>query len=797
MSSAVRRAAAKFPAGVILTDEEWDQRHRWIGGLLTLHVPVIVFFALIRGNALLHSLAEAVPVAALSLLASRTSRTAPAATDPTAAAPAYRGPSRRTRAIAAGLGLMVASAILVHLSGGTTEMHFHFFVMLGVISLYQDWRPFLASIGFVAAHHAIIGTLRPQDVFDHPAANHNPLKWALIHAVFVLAACGVSVVSWRIVEDGHRRSRSQLENSEQRFRSLIEHSNDVVTVVDASGAIIYDSPSARRVLGYSREERIGDDGIDKIHPDDRDRATQAFSHAMSHPGKVGHIELRYRHKDGTFLWLELSMTSLLDEPTVAGVVTNFRDITERKLLEGQLAHQAFHDPLTGLANRALLIDRVDHARAAASGRASAGSLALIYVDLDDFKTVNDGLGHEAGDDLLRLAAARIQNAVRPGDTAARLGGDEFAVLLEDLPNPVLAYEAGARILEALREPFEVAGSSVPLNASLGIAVSNGSDDAAALLRNADLALYRAKGQGKGRFEVYEAGMHAAVVERMGVKADLRRAVAAGEFEPFYQPIVDLMSGQVTGVEALVRWNHPERGLVAPLNFIPLAEETGLIIDIGREVLNRACADMAMWRRHLRDDAPATVSVNLSARQIQYPGLIDDVKNALHNASLPASALTLEITESILLDDADAAAHTLDGLKRLGLTIALDDFGTGYSSLSYLDRFPVDIVKIDKSFIDALAGASSLGSPLVAAIINLGTLLGLGVTAEGIESVDQVARLRQLGCVHGQGYYFAKPMPASELTAHLTPDGPSLEAHARHRGVRRLHPVAPPRPTKHR
>jgi predicted signal transduction protein with EAL and GGDEF domain len=375
------------------------------------------------------------------------------------------------------------------------------------------------------------------------------------------------------------------------------------------------------------------------------------------------------------------------------------------------------------------------------------------------------MGHEAGDELLRLAGSRIVGAVRAGDTAARLGGDEFGVLLENLNTPGQAYEVGARVLEALAEPFDIAGTAVSINASIGIAVSDGSDDGAALLRNADLAMYQAKGGGKGRYEVYEAGMHSAVVERMAMKADLLRAVDADEFEPHYQPIVDLDTGRLTGVEALARWRHPERGLMAPASFIPLAEETGLIVAIGRRMLQRACADMAAWRAAFGAEAPSSVSVNLSARQIQRPQVVADVADALAASALAPECLVLEITESTLLDDAAAAATTLAALKGLGVRIALDDFGTGYSSLSYLDRFPVDIVKIDKSFVDGL-GADVAGSPLVGAIVNLGALLGMGVTAEGIERADQVARLRQIGCVQGQGFYFARPMPASELTSTL-------------------------------
>jgi diguanylate cyclase (GGDEF)-like protein/PAS domain S-box-containing protein len=745
----VHRAAVAFPAGVDLGHDEWQNRHRWINGLVTIHVPLIVLFAFLRGGGTLHNLGEAVPTAALALLASRTTL------------------SPATRTVAASLGLMVSSAVLVHLAGGATEMHFHFFVMLGVISLYQNWRPFLASIAFVALHHAVLGSIRPQDVFDEGAAWHQPLAWAGVHAFFVLAACGVSVVSWRIVEDGHRRSRAKLEASERRFRSLIEHATDVVTVVDINGCIIYDSPSCESVIGFSAEQRVGSQGMQYIHPDDQVLAAQTFARAAEHPEGVAVTEFRCIHRNGHHLWLEVSIRNLLHDPDVNGIVVNFRDITERKALEEQLAHQAFHDPLTGLANRALLLDRVQHARDTLV-RKPGERMALVYVDLDDFKTVNDGMGHEAGDELLKLTAARIQDALRPGDTAARLGGDEFAVLLEKLPNPAVAYEVGARILEALGEPFDFAGSTVALNASIGIAVSNGADDAAALLRNADLAMYQAKGGGKGRFEVYEAGMHAAVVERMAMKADLRRAVEAGEFEPHYQPIVDLDSGQVTGVEALVRWRHPERGLMAPATFIPMAEETGLIVPIGISMLTQACTDAAAWKAAFGAAAPATVSVNLSARQIQDPNVVADVATALRVSGLASDALVLEITESILIDDAAAASKTLDALKRLGLSIALDDFGTGYSSLSYLDRFPVDIVKIDKSFIDALVSGGAAGSPLVTAIVNLGSLLGLGVTAEGIEHSEQVAHLRQIGCARGQGYYFAKPMPADglrDLLAH--------------------------------
>ena len=744
----------------MLPDEEWQRRHRWIAGLLAAHVPGIALFAAARGAGV-HGVFEAMVVPAFALLAYRPSL------------------SPRTRSIITGLGLMMASALLVHLSGGRTEMHFHFFVMLGVISLYQDWRPFLASIAFVAGHHAVVGWISPQDVFDTPEAWRSPIKWALIHAVFVLAMSAVSVVSWGIIEEGHRRSRRQLEANERRFRALIENSSDVVTVLDADSVITYDSPAVQSVLGYEPGERTGRSGLEFLHPDDLEGAVALLSAVSQSQGVVHHVEIRTMHKDGSWRWVEAAVANLLEAPGVGGIVANFRDISDRKELEIQLAHQAFHDPLTGLANRALLLDRMDHALGA-SGRPGGRRVALLYLDLDDFKTVNDGLGHDAGDAILREAAARLGGAVRPGDTASRLGGDEFAVLLEDITDPAVAYEIGARVLESLQTPFEVDGAVAPVSASLGIAVSTSGDDAAALMRNADLAMYRAKGDGKGRFEVYERGMHAAVVARMALKADLRRGVQAGEFEAHYQPIIELATGRASGVEALARWRHPERGIVTPDTFIPLAEETGLIIQIGSDVLRQACRDLAAWQRELGPAAPATVSVNLSARQIADPGLIDEVQRALDEAGLPPSALTLEVTESVLLADTDAAASTLKTLKSLGVSLALDDFGTGYSSLSHLERFPVDIVKIDKSFVDLIGGNES---PLVAAIVHLGDMFHLAVTAEGIEDAGQLVHLRRLGCQRGQGYYFARPLPAEDLRARLE-TGFHGDAEASHVGAAR-------------
>ena len=747
--------AAALPGRFELPLVTWQARHRWIVRLLWFHVVLIGGLLPFADGSAVHKATEWLPLLVFAHLAGA------------------RWTTPRIRSSVASLGLMSSSALLVHFSGGLTEMHFHFFVMLGVISLYQDWRPFLLSIAFVAAHHGVVGVLSPEDVFDNAGAFEQPLKWAGIHAFFVLCASAVSVASWRILEDSNRRARADLETSERRFRALIENSTDVVTVVDANGVILYDSPSCERLLGYAAADRVGAAGFDMLHPDDVPRATEILERVLNDGRTARNVELRVRHRDGTYLWVDASISNLVDDPGVGGLVANFRDISEHKSLEHELAHQAFHDSLTGLANRALLLDRLEHALASVRTR-SRSTVALLFLDLDDFKTVNDALGHAAGDVILRTVATRIATVLRAGDTASRLGGDEFAVLLEDVNDPSVAYDVGGRVLEAVCTPLDVDGTLLAVNASLGIVVSDGTEDPAALLRNADLAMYRAKAAGKGRFEVYEAGMHAAVVERLAMKADLRRAVEACEFEPHYQPIVDLTSGLVTGVEALARWAHPQHGIVAPAQFIPLAEETGLVVEIGRQILRRACDDAVAWHRAHGDAAPASVSVNLSARQLQHDTVVGDVRAALAASGLAAERLTLEITESVLLEETDAVATTLAALKALGVRIALDDFGTGYSSLSYLDRFPVDIVKIDKSFIDSLAGHGTPASPLVDAIVHLGALLGLGVTAEGIEEAQQLARLRAMGCESGQGFYFARPMPASELSASLADGGMVLK-----------------------
>src|SRR4051794_15012909 len=425
--------------------------------------------------------------------------------------------------------------------------------------------------------------------------------------------------------------------------------------------------------------------------------------------------------------------------------------------------RALHDSLTGLPNRALFLDRLELAHARA--RRSGSPIAVLFMDLDSFKNVNDSLGHAAGDELLVLVAGRLRRWLRPSDTAARFGGDEFAILLEDLDTSTAAEVVAKRVLESLREPFAIQGQEVLVGASIGIASSAhpGSDD---LLRNADLAMYRAKGMGKGRYQMFEPGMHVQVLERLELEVDLQRALERGEMCVHYQPIIKLATAEVIGLEALVRWRHPVRGMIQPNEFIPLAEETGQIHRLGEWVLGQAVRDAQSWNSGVRAESPVRVGVNLSARQLQEPTLVGQIARALSETGLDPQLHVLEITETVLMQDLEGTVGKLKELKRLGVALSVDDFGTGYSSLQYLRRFPLDSLKIAKSFVDGVGGPSQ-DAAVARAIIELGTSFQLRVVAEGIEREEQHVCLMELGCTHGQGFLYSRPVPGDEVEALLT------------------------------
>jgi diguanylate cyclase (GGDEF)-like protein len=440
-----------------------------------------------------------------------------------------------------------------------------------------------------------------------------------------------------------------------------------------------------------------------------------------------------------------------------------RALEAERELEGQLRHQAFHDPLTNLANRARFTDRLDHAiqRAALTGK----DIAIIFMDIDEFKSVNDSLGHPIGDKLLIDVALRLHENLRPGDTAARLGGDEFAVLLEDVGTASEASLVAERITQSLRTPLVLNDKEVFVRASMGIACGTGHDGADELLRRADVAMYVAKSDGKGRFTVYDQAMERSIVGRLELASELQRAVERGEFVLHYQPSVILESGRIAGVEALLRWRHPIRGLIAPTDFVPVAEETGLILPIGSWVLREACMQARRWQQDYQSDPPLTMAVNISARQVHQPGLLDVVADALRDSGIEPSSLVLEITETLMMQDADLAISRLNELKQLGVRLAIDDFGTGYSSLSYLRRFPVDILKIDKSFVDGVARQGK-EQELAQSIIELGQTLHLEIVAEGVEHAEQLGWLQSRHCTLGQGFLFSEPMDATDVSRLL-------------------------------
>ena len=612
----VRRIRDALPEGRAIAQEVWQRRHRGLVALVWLHVPIIFWFAIARDKGVVHSVQEASIVAVAGL------------------AVRFGPKTRRFQALAVTFGLVNASAILVHLSGGVIEFHFHYFVILAALSLYHDWAPFLTAIAYVGVQHGVMGVLNPSSVYNHADAIAHPWKWAGIHAFFVLAASVVSIVRWK--------------------------SSEV---------------------------------------------------------------------------------------------------------------EALKDPLTWLPNRALFSDRLHQATVRSNDTGTA--VAVMFLDVDDFKTINDTAGHGAGDRLLIVIADRLREVVRAPDTVARLGGDEFAIVVEAPTGVEGTGEIAQRLLNAVRAPLAFEGRRLSVTASIGVALRT--DPAlgeSELVRNADIAMYAAKRAGKGRFAVFEPGMHRAVLESAELANDLSTALESDELRLAFQPIVAIGADRIAGFEALVRWEHPRLGLLPPSRFISVAEETGLIVPIGRWVLDSACAQLRAWDR-FTSDPPRCITVNVSAVQLGEPSLVGDVVEALRRAQLDPERLILEITESALIVDHEGMLERLHELKALGVRIALDDFGTGYSSLAYLRKIPIDILKIDKSFIDGVdkgAEEASLGR----AILKIAESMGLSCIAEGVEREAQVYELERAGCRLAQGFFFSKPLDAARIEAMLTWQPVALE-----------------------
>jgi diguanylate cyclase (GGDEF)-like protein/PAS domain S-box-containing protein len=579
------------------------------------------------------------------------------------------------------------------------------------------------------------------------------------HAGHVAGIIGIS----RDVTD-RKAAEAAVRTSEQWFRTLVQHSSDMTVVVNDAVRVLYWSPARTGVLGIPLDEDcVGDHFLDHVHPDDVVQLTSAFDAARELGTQI--VEYRMRHRDGTSRYVESHVSNLLHDDAIRAIVLNTRDVTQRKQFEEQMAFQAFHDSLTGLANRALFRDRVEHLlRRHVRTRRGA---AVLFLDLDAFKDVNDSFGHDAGDELLRLVSARLSEVIRAEDTIARLGGDEFAVLLEEPDNPLdEAHAVAERLMQALSAPFWLAGRAISVAASIGIAIADVEQDAAALLRNADIAMYRAKAAGKGRSVLYHAGMQVAVQERLRLETDLARALEDGQFRLVYQPVVDLETGQIRGFEALLRWHHPELGTLQPDQFIPVAEHNGLIVPIGAWVLQEATRTATRWLHEFPVEPPLTMAVNVSARQLASPEFVETVRAALQASGLPGPALVLEMTETVLVENHEEAARRLHELHNLGVRLAVDDFGTGYSSLSYLRKFPIDILKIDRSFVNTIGDRDQLPA-IVRGLLDLGHTLELELVAEGIELEHQLRHLRDEHCHLGQGFLFARPLTPTDAEAFLT------------------------------
>jgi diguanylate cyclase (GGDEF)-like protein/PAS domain S-box-containing protein len=701
--SLVSRLRARLPRGSTLPQPVWERRNRLMNWIIWGHVVALPIFGLARGFSVLTAVLAVSPIAICAVLAQVTAL------------------SRTLREIATTIGLLTCSAVLIAFWGGVVEAHFDFFVVVALLATYESWVPFLLAFVYVALHHGLLGTIAPHLVFQH----QDPWLWAGVHAGFIGALGIVCLMTWRMAED-----------QRDEFRAAFDRAPMGVALVGDDGRIVRVNEALAVRAGVPSPQLEGRPLSDLLISEPGDppwpRAT------------VRALERRFATADGEEGW-GLWQHSRLDHRTW---VTHVLDITARKRAESALAWQAHHDPLTGLPNRALFEERLR--RAIDRRQWSPGRVAVLFVDLDDFKVVNDSLGHEAGDRLLTVVAERLRNVVRPQDVIARFGGDEFTVLLADVADEPEARRVADRLAAALHGPIVLDGERRYVTASIGLSMGE-HDDSQALLRDADAAMYRAKEAGKARTSVFDAPMRAAAVERLELETALRGAISRDELRLVFQPVVSLPGGHVDACEALLRWDHATLGRIAPDRFIGLAEQTGLIVPIGAWVVREACRVAATWPEHIG------VSVNVSPRQLGTTDLPDIVRIALGTSGLAPERLCLEITETALLNDAETIGATLTALKRLGVRLAIDDFGVGHASLMHLRRLlPVDSLKIDKSFVDGIVSDAE-DSAIVAGVVQLAHSLGLVAVAEGVERTEQAELLARMGCQSAQGYLFARPL----------------------------------------
>jgi diguanylate cyclase (GGDEF)-like protein/PAS domain S-box-containing protein len=586
--------------------------------------------------------------------------------------------------------------------------------------------------------------------------------------LFLIRAFGMSVRQRELAE-------AEVRRREERFRALVQDSSDVVSVLDRAGRTLYVSPAIEHLTGLRPEEFMAADYGRWLHPDDHAAGAVAFARALADPGGEHRVDLRLWHTGGELRWVEVTLRNLFDNPAVGGLVATYRDVTERRAIQERLIHDANHDPLTGLANRAAFLDGLG--RSLAEGTQSGRTPAVLFLDLDGFKQVNDTLGHRCGDELIIAVAAMLRRGVLGSDLVGRLGGDEFGIVLSGVTSSDDAVTVARRVLAEMDHPVPIGAQELYARASIGVAVARpGDGDADALLHHADIAMYGAKRRRTHSYQLYVDGMRDPAVDAVALDEELRQAAGNGELRLHYQPIVTLDGGDLVGFEALMRWQHPARGLLPPSEFIPLAEETGTIAELGAWALEHACRQVIRWQERVPAGRRLELSVNLSPCQLDRPDLVAEVLAILRRTGFHPADLVLEVTETALVKD-EAAIPVLTALRAEGIRIALDDFGTGYSSLRYLTRLPVDILKIDRCFVAALDGTGS-ASAVAEAMVRLAQVLHLETVAEGIEDAAQLTELTLLGCQSGQGYHFARPLEpgaVDTLIAGSAARWPSLES----------------------
>jgi diguanylate cyclase (GGDEF)-like protein/PAS domain S-box-containing protein len=551
--------------------------------------------------------------------------------------------------------------------------------------------------------------------------------------------------------------RTALRESEERFRALTEQATDIILIADPSGQIKYASPSVRIVLAVDGDSLVGTNMIDRVHPDDFAKTTSPGPGLVEY-GQNPIVEIRLRHSDGRWLYFECVVRNLIQHKNIGGIVYNARDITERKHAREELLFNATHDVLTGLPNRALFLGRfqgvVDRMK-----RHPHLAAAVLFIDIDDFKDVNDCYGHAIGDALIKEVSNRLRACMRSDLTIARMGGDEFTVLVEDVTDPSDAIRVAQRIQSSFTRPFLLEGLEIFKSTSIGIALTSPETSAEAVLQNADIAMYRAKSHGKACSEIFDRTMHEQVMGRLLLESKLRNALQNEELTLLYQPIVAVDTGVVQGFEALLRWQPSGSDSVPPSTFVPVAEQCGLIVPISVWVLKTACLEAASWRQRYPADPPLYVGINISSKHFSHAGFVGHVKEALEESAVDPNCITIELTESLAMNDVAATGQTMSELQTLGVKLSIDDFGTGYSSLSYLRRFPVDTLKIDQSFVKTMDAENYA---IITTIVGLARNLELKVIAEGVETTDQHQLLRLAGCESAQGYLFAEPMPAKSV-----------------------------------